>query len=300
MKASRSGTPMRVLWWLSFAVFALGLIWLGVYLLQTSSQDNSLGELSAFVHGQGELPRIASGVADTAAPKTTAQLPTDVPAQPQAAVRDDATDIQEAPAQGDSPVLRYRELAAINPDFIGWISIADTRVDYPVMHSPKSPEKYLSCDFDGNYSFSGLPFLDAACDAEAASGNSIIYGHNMRNGSMFSDLMKYSDIKYLDDNPIIEYNTLYGGGSYRIIAVFNINTSKRDAPTMLCYQLINTDDIDEVAKLNSYIDRYALLRGEDAYALLGDRLLTLSTCAKTSSSQRLIVMARCVAYEEYE
>ena len=70
-----------------------------------------------------------------------------------------------------------------NPDFIAWINIQGTKLDYPVMHTPKQPEKYLRLDFHQKYSRHGVPFLDGRCTLE--SDNLIIYGHNMKDGTMF-------------------------------------------------------------------------------------------------------------------
>ena len=87
----------------------------------------------------------------------------------------------------ESQTEKKRNLKALfnqNSDCIGWIYIPGTAVNYPVMHTPSNPQKYLRRDFCGNYSQSGVPFLDSRCDLE--STDLIIYGHNMRNGTMFS------------------------------------------------------------------------------------------------------------------
>lgn len=78
-----------------------------------------------------------------------------------------------------------------NPDFFGWISIEGTELNYPVMHTPKDEEYYLRRDFNGEDSQSGVPFLSASC--YEGCGNYLIYGHNMKNGSMFATLLAYAD-----------------------------------------------------------------------------------------------------------
>ena len=77
-----------------------------------------------------------------------------------------------------------------NSDCIGWVYIPNTTLDYPVMHTPNDPQKYLRRSFEGKYSFSGVPFLDARCSTE--SDNLIIYGHNLKNDTMFSSLGGYA------------------------------------------------------------------------------------------------------------
>ena len=81
-----------------------------------------------------------------------------------------------------------------NTDCIGWLCIQDTSVNYPVMYTPQEPEKYLRRNFEGEYSVSGVPFLDGASTPEC--DNLIVYGHNMKNGTMFSDITQYRDKAY--------------------------------------------------------------------------------------------------------
>lgn len=73
-----------------------------------------------------------------------------------------------------------------NADCLGWICIPDTSVNYPVMHTPQEPEKYLRRNFESEYSVSGVPFLEGT--SLLNDTNLIIYGHNMKNGTMFSDV----------------------------------------------------------------------------------------------------------------
>lgn len=82
-------------------------------------------------------------------------------------------------------------LIAVNGDCIGWLSIDGTSISYPVMYTSSELQKYLRRSFYGQYSQSGVPFLDGRCDLQ--NSNLIIYGHNMRNGTMFSDLKRYVD-----------------------------------------------------------------------------------------------------------
>ena len=102
-----------------------------------------------------------------------------------------------APAETFSPELaeaqtayeKYKALYEQNNDFVGWISIEDTNISYPVMQSMDEPDFYLKHGFDKAYSNYGVPYLDEAC-ATGLSNNLVIYGHNMKNGTMFHDLLK--------------------------------------------------------------------------------------------------------------
>lgn len=333
MKPTRKSTALRILWWLAFAVFMVGLVWLGSYIWQMSKQRREISELSAYVYAPVESPKTTPRYTADITPSPVPQKPSEslitpeITAQPTAkpTQNDTALPTQQPARQPATPVItatpaptpyiavpdsaayagpnaelafRLRSLAALNNDFIGWIRIGGTNIDYPVMYSPKSPERYLDYGFDGKLSFSGLPFLDAICTTDDAPGNSIIYAHNMRDGSLFSDLLKYIDREFIDGHSIVQYDTLSGRGEYEIFAVFNMRSAGRAEPSMMCYQLINTADEKSVAELNEYINGSAL--HSFGQAQIGDRLLTLSTCSKASGDERLVVMSRRVAYEEFE
>lgn len=98
-------------------------------------------------------------------------------------------------------------LVTDNPNCVGWVSVTDTRIDYPVMYTPNDPEYYLHRNFEGNESAAGTPFLGKGC---LLDGNSaIIYGHNMNDGSMFASLRNFDNPEF-GMNHVIEYNTIEG------------------------------------------------------------------------------------------
>lgn len=121
---------------------------------------------------------------------------------------------EETPAlTDDEPEEILRDLSGLfeeNDECIGWLCIPNTTVNYPVMYTPNASQKYLRRNFYGEYSQSGVPFLDYRCSPD--SGDLLIYGHNMKNGTMFSDLKKYLDADFLSSHQNIELqiaNSLY-------------------------------------------------------------------------------------------
>ncbi len=104
-----------------------------------------------------------------------------------------------------------------NADFVGWLTIPDSEVNYPVMHTPKNPEKYLRKNFNGKYSMSGVPFVDYRCKLD--SGNIIIYGHNMNNNTMFAHLVNYLNEDYKNSHQTILFQTKEELREYSVIEV---------------------------------------------------------------------------------
>lgn len=115
------------------------------------------------------------------------------------------------------------ELLSMNTDCFGWLSIAGTNINYPVMHTPDNPQKYLNRNFYGEYSQSGVPFLDSRCNFD--STNLIMYGHNMNNGTMFADLCNYTDYSYFTQHPIVILETKEGNKTYTVFAVMKVKSA---------------------------------------------------------------------------
>ena len=116
-------------------------------------------------------------------------------------------------------------LAEENADCVGWLTIPDTGIDYPVMHTPNDPEHYLRRDFYGNSASGGTPFLDGRNLAEAENQNLILYGHNMMDGSMFKPLISYLEPNFRESHKdiFLELN----GKQYRYEVLEAANSVRR-------------------------------------------------------------------------
>lgn len=195
----------------------------------------------------------------------------------------------------DALILQqYAALAAQNSDMIGWISIDGTTVNAPVMHTPGSPEYYLTHDFEKKYSQSGMLFMDASCIPDSQAGNMIIYGHNMKNKTMFSDIESYTNAEFLAQHPVIQFDTLNARGQYQVFAVFELDTSEGNENSMQCYYYSNTADAAKHAYFLDYVRQYASAVVDDKLPDSGDTLITLSTCDNVTPNGRVVVMAKKV------
>lgn len=192
----------------------------------------------------------------------------------------------EASERPEVPVPALRHdisfLIEQNSDCIGWLTIEGTTVDYPVMHTPSYPQKYINLNFDGEHSKSGVPFLDYRCSPD--SDNLIIFGHNMRSGTMFAPLKAYLDDGYLAEHPVILLETLDGAHMFNIFAVVTVD--KLDS----WYNFIEAQtEADFTSEVRRIIQNARYTAGD--VPELGDRLLTLSTCYGSSKMGRLLIIA---------
>lgn len=195
----------------------------------------------------------------------------------------DTDTLEEHEAPTPTPRHDIPLLISQNSECIGWISIDNTAVDYPVMHTPEWPQKYLRLNFYQQYSDSGVPFLDYRCTLD--SDNLIIFGHNMRNGTMFSSLKEYLNEGHLSSNSTILLETEDGAHEFTIFAVACVD--KLDS----WYSFINAESEDDFNEAVQRIIRNAYYTNGDAPEY-GDRLLTLSTCYGSTRSSRLIIIAK--------
>lgn len=163
---------------------------------------------------------------------------------------------ESEPTERPAAERNIQALITENADCIGWLSIDGTSISYPVMYTPSEPQKYLRRSFYGQYSQSGVPFLDGRCST--VGGNLIIYGHNMKNGTMFSDLKKYLNTDFLNSHRTVRLETADG------VFLFTVT---------------------EVRRTNTADPWYNRITSEDG------RQLILSTCYGSGKDGRLLIIA---------
>lgn len=190
----------------------------------------------------------------------------------------------EAVTDATEPEPAERNLAPLleeNRDCIGWLCIPGTTLDYPVMHTPDSPLKYLRRDFFGNRSQSGVPFLDWRCTL--TDDNLILYGHNMKSGTMFAGITAYRNQNYRDAHPVIEFETEQGCVCYTIFAVIRLRKTDR------WYSFLRAEDEDSFCRAVADI-RSRSLYDTGITPSPGQQMLTLSTCYGSHDDDRLVVI----------
>lgn len=184
---------------------------------------------------------------------------------------------------------KYSALFEQNQDFIGWISIDGTNVNYPVMQTPTNPDYYLKHSFEKAYSDYGVPYIDEVCTL-GISNNIVVYGHHMKNGSMFADICKYTDKSFYEEHKTIKFDTLSTFGEYEVVAVFKFDTNNE---TFKFNEYTTMDEAEFNEFMENVHSRQLYDTGVDAE--YGDELLTLSTCEYTYKNGRFVVVAKKVS-----
>mgnify|MGYP002624658457 CR=1 FL=1 len=185
------------------------------------------------------------------------------------------------------------DLYSQNSDFVGILEVVDTDINYPVMQTPTDPEYYLRRDFFGESSTAGTLFVDYRCDIVNPTTNTIIYGHNMRSGTMFGGLKRYLDYDYYQSHKTIIFKTLYEEQEYEVVGVGLSEVGYSDDDTYKYYDFIDAvtgselqDFLDNIQSLSVYDETIDITST--------DKILTLSTCNTYKENGRMFVVAKRV------
>lgn len=184
-------------------------------------------------------------------------------------------------------INKLEELETINKDIIGWLTIKGTTIDYPIVQRSEEQEFYLSHDFYQKKERHGTPFLDKDCTPNGKC-NLLIYGHHMKDGTMFAPLKKYEKKEYFVEHNEIIFSTKKIDKKFKIVAVCKVNANT-DAE--LFSYLSNNLTEKEYEKVKSIVEQKQLYSCEEEISI-GDALLTLSTCDYSEEEGRIIVLAK--------
>lgn len=199
-------------------------------------------------------------------------------------------------AKAETPDIlsEYEILYNKNKKLIGWVKIADTNIDYPVMQTVDN-EYYLNHDFDQNKDKNGCIFMDKDCDVIDRSTNLIIYGHDMRSGAMFGHLDKYTDESFFKEHQTFQFDTIYEKGTYQVVYVFQAKVLAEDEIAFKYYQFIDANSEEEF--LSNMAEMAAMSMYDTGVTPpYGSELVTLSTCDTSQGAEgRFVVVGMRIA-----
>ncbi len=190
-------------------------------------------------------------------------------------------------------MLKLEELHAENNDIVAWIEIADTNINYPVLHTDNN-SFYLNHNYKKKYSASGSIFLDEAVDMDLPSSNFLMYGHRNKNKIMFEHLLKYKDYDFYKNHKTIKFTTLKEDKEYEILAVFYSRVYYTDEKNVFRYYFFTNAETQE--EYDYYVSeaKKASIYDTGVSANYGEQLITLSTCEYSKKNGRFVVVAKKV------
>ena len=189
---------------------------------------------------------------------------------------------------GDDDNIDFDALREINPDVIGWLRYEDTIIDYPIVQGENN-EMYLSMLFDRTWGGCGTLFADCITEAPFRQFNTIVYGHHMKDGTMFACLKELRDPEYCKKHPKLELITPEGKFDLQIWAFLNEPADSNIYLTNIINEEEKQSYLDLTRSLASYITNIDVTTE--------DRLVMLSTCAYEFKDARYIIACKMVPRE---
>ena len=311
-KSGRS-LQKRLPYYAGIALCSLVLVVSGSMLIRYYSQihraNNATGQFRELYHPEETatpLPTVASSPTPTPqvdATATEAVTQTPAPtATPQPAAEASADDFLASwptkyPGIEQMRIQeRFTPLRQQNRDVVGWLSIEGV-LDEPVFQRDNS--YYLTHDATGAKNPTGALFLDENCNLRTVPMQTLIHGHNMKEGAMFGSLKKYKvkDAAFYKQHPYIQFDSLYESATYVIFAVAEVNIVSGNTHYFPFWHSFRFDTYESFRQYVSLAKEYSRFK-VNIDVQPGDRLLTLATCSSGDDNLRLIVMARMLREDE--
>lgn len=187
----------------------------------------------------------------------------------------------------------YQDLFDMNNDLVGWIKVPDTKINYPVLQSTMENKNfYIDHDFYGRARGCGAIYVRESCDVFGPSDNVTIYGHHMKDMSMFAGLDYYVDKSFWETHQTFTFDTLFEHHTYQVIAIFR--TSANIGEGFSYHQFENAADEKEFDSFVKTVKSLALY-DTGITAEYGDKLVCLSTCEYSMDNGRLVVVGKRIS-----
>lgn len=261
--------PKKLTYYALIGVFALvflcSAIYIGDYYIHSAKAGSDYNDL------QNQLEQNKS----TLPPQVSKPAPTD-------------------PVTGETVVTEpqilpeYLSFYEQNNDMVGWITIPDTKVNYPVLQTPNNKDYYLYRNFEKKWSDWGAIYAREVCDINLPSDNITLYGHHMTDGSMFAGLDKFKKEAFFKDHQTFTFDTLYEHHTYQIWAVFKTSANlDQGFPYHQFSDAATQEEFDAFVSTVKSMQFYET----GVTPQFGDKMIALSTCEYSLDNGRFVVCA---------
>lgn len=188
-------------------------------------------------------------------------------------------------------MLQLEELQKENSDIVAWLEIEDTNINYPVLQTADN-DFYMNHNYKKEWYVGGSLFLDKDFDLLNGSDNYLIYGHRMNDGTMFEDLLKYTNLKFYNAHKTIKFTTNDEDALYEILAVFYSRVYYQSEKNVFRYYYFV--DAKNESEYNEFVSnaKKTSIYDTGVMAEYGEQLLTLSTCEYSQENGRFVVVAK--------
>ena len=263
--------------------FMILIVSIGGSIVMGQKLFTALREYKAGKNIYDEISAIAHIPTPTVSPEITNPAITEIAPVPKPEETSNSGESKRSP-------IDFESLAEISPDIRGWIRLEGTRVDYPVMQS-RDNDYYLSRAVNGTWNKVGTPFMDFRNSGDFSDRLTVIYGHYMGDGSMFTDIHNYKRQKFYDEHQYIDLYT--PGGSFRILPIAGVYQNVEYWDFTFDYEsdeafLRQIDNWKAVSTFNSDTEYDA-----------DDRFVVLTLCTYDVENSRFLLVGKIAEPDEF-
>lgn len=299
MERNQRSAGNNDIWKIMLGIFLVaaivGMTIAGVRVYRQNRAEARLEQLAESTAGEEPGSLSSEGVPESGSAKTQESGSAQEAAASQAAA---ASGASEDPAEASLKALEdmgipipekevdFADLQAnVNPDIYAWIYIPDTLIDYPVLQHPTDNLYYLNYNLDGSRGYPGCIYTEDYNAKDFSDPNTVIYGHNMKNGTMFAGLHKFEDSEYFAEHPYVYIYTEEKLYVYEIFAAYESGNE----------HILYSNDFTSDYVYSKYLENIFAVRAmnsnikESAEVTTEDRIVTLSTCVANKSDRRYLV-----------
>lgn len=267
MKNQENKIQNKKIWKLLSIVFGLlflvCILWLAVYLMQGVRAEKELEELKNTYVQEASVEETEDSVAE------------------------DEEAVLAAEYEIPQKEIDWNALQEKNQDIYSWITIPGTVIDYPILQHPDEPDYYLQHNLDGSKGYPGCIYSQLYNSRDWKDPNTVLYGHNMKNGSMFAGLHQYEDSRFFEEHPYVYIYSEDAVRVYRIFAAYEFSS----AHLLLSFDTKNPENFE--AYLEGIFERDGMNDNfdRDISVTAEDKILTLETCISKKPDNRWLVQA---------
>ena len=181
----------------------------------------------------------------------------------------------------------FQGMWEINPDVYAWITIPQTSIDYPILQHPSDNTYYLNYNIDGSYGYPGCIYTESMNSKDFTDNNTVIYGHNMKNGTMFAGLHKFMDASFFEKNDKVYIYTPEKELNYTIFAAYVYDDRHLLYSFNFADQAVYATYLEDIQGMRSMNANFR----EDVKVTGENKIITLVTCIANQDDKRLLIQA---------
>lgn len=284
--SERKNRIWKILFGIFLAVAVIGVIVTCVQIYRQKQAEAEMESLVESVAASMEASRAQSGEAIVSQTASGQDQESSSDASTDQAASSDIQALIDKGVPVPEKEIDFADLQEnVNPDIYAWIYIPDTQIDYPVLQHPTDNYYYLEYNLDGSKGYPGCIYTEDYNEKDFSDPNTVIYGHNMKNGTMFAGLHKFEDNEYFEEHPYVYIYTENRLLAYEIFAAHESGNE---------HILYNNDFSDSYVftKYLAEIMTGRTMNGnirEEVSVTAENRILTLSTCVANRPEKRYLV-----------